>query len=608
MSSQVSCRSCSICKKIFCCVECRIRHEENKHSKRQLNCPFCASEKLPFKVFEDKNLLCHVVFNHLPLFCCLCGKIFEKSEDLEKFELCKWWSISTKTKSVLSSVKAGEEGEEVKTPSPVSSGININSKIISQRLSIDGADYNNSSVFISFTSPPEYNRNTSTPMHVDLGHQKPLAFEFKTPSFVALKTPKTTLAASSKSLKPHWPTSLDSKDSNFHEFVSFPSSMESKRNFSQKLDVMTEIDENELSSEARHTDARSTVDPDEDVGRASPNPIKMTHNVQSDDMELTNVNDEYSSHKKDSPDSKNNEAFKTPTTMEKIKMSTLISTTRSIERRSVYTRKCRSTAGLCEDFTTPDSQKIEVLSEKMEKRTDSVKRVRFSDNFDDDTFYEALDTLNEVPMIEMKPQEKLENVEEERGNSEKSTNSQQQQQVGSSRVVMVLVAETTNAASPLEDLKPLISSSLRQLSLDESSIDNKENANSSGIFSSVAQAVRQAFRNLAGGSSPKSLTTQQTVLNTHVSSNSSSTVSRPNNKRSREIETQDVATSSPIAKRPRAWPKIKGRPPISRMRHENPTTSRGVSSDTQVFSRGCLSVGDTVLPIPSRAHKSTQTQ
>ena len=66
-------------------------------------------------------------------------------------------------------------------------------------------------------------------------------------------------------------------------------------------------------------------------------------------------------------------------------------------------------------------------------------------------------------------------------------------------------------------------------------------------------------------------------------------------------------TRSPLAKRQRRWYKmIRGRLPINRMRNSRETTSpRGVSKETQVFSQGSLTVGDTVLPLPARACRTT---
>lgn len=70
--------------------------------------------------------------------------------------------------------------------------------------------------------------------------------------------------------------------------------------------------------------------------------------------------------------------------------------------------------------------------------------------------------------------------------------------------------------------------------------------------------------------------------------------------------TEQVELLSPVAKRHRGWYKIKAREPIARMRQLS--SQRGVSSETQVFRQGSLSVGNTVLPLPDRAHQSTQTE
>lgn len=61
---------------------------------------------------------------------------------------------------------------------------------------------------------------------------------------------------------------------------------------------------------------------------------------------------------------------------------------------------------------------------------------------------------------------------------------------------------------------------------------------------------------------------------------------------------------SPLPKRKRERYKIKGRRPIRSVRNRKSeiTSPRGVSSETQFFSQGSLTVGDTVLPLPARAY------
>lgn len=77
-------------------------------------------------------------------------------------------------------------------------------------------------------------------------------------------------------------------------------------------------------------------------------------------------------------------------------------------------------------------------------------------------------------------------------------------------------------------------------------------------------------------------------------------------KKPTEFVIPQIEIRSPIAKRQRGWYKIKAREPIARMKNNRP--SRRVSLETQVFHQGSLSVGNTVLPLPDRAHQSTQTE
>lgn len=116
--------------------------------------------------------------------------------------------------------------------------------------------------------------------------------------------------------------------------------------------------------------------------------------------------------------------------------------------------------------------------------------------------------------------------------------------------------------------------------------------------------------------------TSSTSHNFSSASSLTSSILQTSGKRSREAMESPPSTQrqvgrvlpqtdirSPVAKRQRGWYKIKGREPIARMRNNRQITSpRGVSSETQVFHQGSLSVGDTLLPLPDRAHQSTQTE
>ena len=97
-----------------------------------------------------------------------------------------------------------------------------------------------------------------------------------------------------------------------------------------------------------------------------------------------------------------------------------------------------------------------------------------------------------------------------------------------------------------------------------------------------------------------------------------STANQPPGKRPRDPTSPPTISGSsfqseersPIAKRPRGWYKIRAREPIARMRKVQVTSPKGVSSETQRFQMGSLSVGreNTILPLPSRAHQCTQTE
>lgn len=83
-------RVCRFCKKIFCCSECRDRHVDKIHPNLNADCSLCASEILPMRQCEfaklnvdDEKLLCHIVDKHLPLYCRLCGDLFESREDFK---------------------------------------------------------------------------------------------------------------------------------------------------------------------------------------------------------------------------------------------------------------------------------------------------------------------------------------------------------------------------------------------------------------------------------------------------------------------------------------------------------------------------------------------
>nr|XP_033324212.1 uncharacterized protein LOC117219288 [Megalopta genalis]XP_033324213.1 uncharacterized protein LOC117219288 [Megalopta genalis]XP_033324214.1 uncharacterized protein LOC117219288 [Megalopta genalis] len=147
---------------------------------------------------------------------------------------------------------------------------------------------------------------------------------------------------------------------------------------------------------------------------------------------------------------------------------------------------------------------------------------------------------------------------------------------------------------------------------------------SGGLFYRVASAVKSIVnsisamtlsQNIERGqvSQTDDVVTRPSTSNTFIPMSQFVTaLSQRTGKRSRDtldsslqrrmrFEFPEHETTSPLPKRRRG--KIKARDPMPRM-----LSPRGVSSETQVFRQGSLTVGDTVLPIPSRAHQSTQTE
>ena len=175
-----------MCSKIFCCEDCCADHIRKKHpTSREPKCPLCRSERLMVKNFENNViLLCHIVFNHLPLHCRYCGKEFKNNNDLQCIGTCSRRAIVKNVTEVSYSFLSPDALSSLnKTPSE-----RLSIKI--KDFSITGG-YNEN--FINFSSPPERMRNTSTPMNNNLAGYCKTSFGFKTPRSpnVSIKTPKT---------------------------------------------------------------------------------------------------------------------------------------------------------------------------------------------------------------------------------------------------------------------------------------------------------------------------------------------------------------------------------------------------------------------------------
>ncbi|OXU22575.1 hypothetical protein TSAR_016652 [Trichomalopsis sarcophagae] len=162
--------SCRICLKVFCCADCRDNHENSKHPKPK--CSLCVRQALPFGVASEEDslkkseLLCHLVFNHLPLRCKLCGDRFWKNQDFLEAEPCRWWN-ERRRKDSKTGLKNDEElaaTPDAERKLPLTPQVQPSSEANKSLRSID-----TSSIIRlkqeNFDSPPELARHTSTPVH-----------------------------------------------------------------------------------------------------------------------------------------------------------------------------------------------------------------------------------------------------------------------------------------------------------------------------------------------------------------------------------------------------------------------------------------------------------
>ncbi|XP_015190557.1 PREDICTED: uncharacterized protein LOC107074052 [Polistes dominula] len=657
MSSTLACveifqvnRTCNICNKLFCCTECCNRHKKNKHPNQEFYCPLCHDEKFPLHQKLDEKLLNHVIINHLPLYCYLCGDCFEQNKDFELYDSCKFWFTKRAQLSI------SERRSLLATP--VSCCLGTKKK---EHSTIDG-DYNSNFVE-SLTSPPQLYRTTSTPMHVAVTSQQ-TSFEYKTPHLpnFLLKTPNISSATSIKS----YTYSSDSKINDYCEGKS-----------SRYLTCYTNLDKTPF----RSLPSNFGVEEQQFITKNTPKELTLPVMKEGEESE-------YVTAKK--TEILNYEIEKSNDNMELTEVQGgLLSEMKNVEVRIHEERRSNS------------FKKVR-FSDQYDMSRGSTGSTNMTGN---DEYYEARQSLSrstvrmeEIPMEsdkeklnfsvtnkmsdknknELNSDEKNNNIEQENRsyNRTRSNICVTQKTSGSSRVVMMVIVEDNLSGETSNNIGPLIESGLKELSsisdLAESKLsqttsrkstttlmdNNKENSdnyeyypasnsvssshNSSvesslnrkndcaGLFSSMTHAVKQVFRSFSGGNFLMSTSNAQMFQNDEISSSSSTDNYLPSctscssninsRKRSRDLRekspSSDVMTRtdstishvddrSPMPKRHRGWYKIKGREPIARMKNQL-SSPRGISSETQVFSQGSLSVGNTVIPIPSRAHQSVR--
>lgn len=156
-----------------------------------------------------------------------------------------------------------------------------------------------------------------------------------------------------------------------------------------------------------------------------------------------------------------------------------------------------------EDEVLPDSQALE--THQGEKRLDSLKKVRFSDQYEipseaspmvalnvteNEDYYETCNTLSEMKESLEKSQIKIyednaKNIQKEYSSPEKVNVRNDQQPADSSRIVMMVVVESSSKMTTSD----LIESSLKKLERIASNTNFSTNSNSSPGYSSSVSSV-----------------------------------------------------------------------------------------------------------------------
>ncbi|XP_031623403.1 mitosis initiation protein fs(1)Ya isoform X2 [Contarinia nasturtii] len=159
---------CAVCKSIFCCVECRNKHEQNAHTpnevwteRNRMRCGLCqGNPTMEFQCRNDFALIMHLCQAHLPLHCKKCLTQFNSIGDFSSANKCAHINDGCSLHSPKESVQ----------------------KSSFERSISDSVSLRNYSTILHTSNHPLYKtqspdamekalvRQTSTPMHQNLLH------------------------------------------------------------------------------------------------------------------------------------------------------------------------------------------------------------------------------------------------------------------------------------------------------------------------------------------------------------------------------------------------------------------------------------------------------
>ncbi|CAH0562119.1 unnamed protein product [Brassicogethes aeneus] len=79
---------CRLCKEVFCCVDCREKHEQIVHNIEHPYCDICMFGRT-YILKPSEKVLKHIKDSHCPLNCVVCKKVYTTIEELLSHKKCE---------------------------------------------------------------------------------------------------------------------------------------------------------------------------------------------------------------------------------------------------------------------------------------------------------------------------------------------------------------------------------------------------------------------------------------------------------------------------------------------------------------------------------------
>ncbi|XP_055306075.1 mitosis initiation protein fs(1)Ya isoform X2 [Sitodiplosis mosellana] len=181
---------CAVCKSIFCCLECRNRHELSAHNpndvwaeRNRMQCGLCQGyPTMEFQCRNDFALIMHLCQAHLPLHCKKCRTQFNSISDFSSANKCSHMNdvCSLQSPKDYSTNKIDNQSACTKDASHVNFVTAVQKSSFEKSISDSVISLRNYSTILHTSNHPLYKtqspdamekalvRQTSTPMHHNL--------------------------------------------------------------------------------------------------------------------------------------------------------------------------------------------------------------------------------------------------------------------------------------------------------------------------------------------------------------------------------------------------------------------------------------------------------